>query len=126
MREIKFRAWDSKNKKMIYFDLSDTIAPSQDHIMQYTGLKDKNGIEIYEGDIILYPNYSRDYKCDKCGYEHSKDERGVIVWETEYETNFGENNNVARYAIKYDTGDTYEINGDYIIVIGNIHQGVQK
>jgi uncharacterized phage protein (TIGR01671 family) len=52
MREIKFRAWDSKNKKMIYFDLSDTIAPSQDHIMQYTGLKDKNGIEIYEDDIL--------------------------------------------------------------------------
>jgi hypothetical protein len=52
MREIKFRAWDSKNKKMIYFDLSDTIAPSQDHIMRCAGLKDINEEDYYEGDIF--------------------------------------------------------------------------
>ena len=53
MREIKFRAWDNRNKIM---DIPDHIANGIDgekyQIMQYTGLKDNNGKEIYEGDIV--------------------------------------------------------------------------
>lgn len=54
-REIKFRAWDKE--KMNYFDLVDTWYNAtnfdrKSEIMQYTGLKDKNGKEIYEKDII--------------------------------------------------------------------------
>ena len=70
-REIKFRIWDIENKEMLkvqeldfeptfyggriairpdqyndYFDTEDMI------LMQYTGLNDKNGKEIYEGDIV--------------------------------------------------------------------------
>lgn len=72
MREIKFRAWHKIEKYMtpsfrfghefyhntddgIHYDGDDVISFSlaEDYIlMQYTGLKDKNGEEIYEGDIL--------------------------------------------------------------------------
>ena len=60
MREIKFRAWDRKYKVMLpTFSLTEAIsresAPEMEPrciYMQYTGLKDKQGKEIYEGDIV--------------------------------------------------------------------------
>ena len=71
MREIKFRAWDKsdnvwleEDQFVIYpqgiFDAwlgqDEPLEMDEVILMQYTGLKDKNGKEIYEGDIVLWSN----------------------------------------------------------------------
>lgn len=58
MREIKFRAWDKERgiMKVPYFhefeDINIQFEDDELAFMQYTGLKDKNGVEIYESDIL--------------------------------------------------------------------------
>lgn len=116
MRDIKFRAWYTpfKNKKfgtgykygnsvISFHDMS----PDKYELEQYTGLKDKNGVEIYEGDVVKL--YSETH--DIFGFEITKQQTGRIYFVD------------GAFFISGGTGDdpiyAYE---DELEVIGNIHE----
>ena len=117
MREIKFRAWiyDRTNKrgKMYYakdFGGSDASlfnyfsergVDGEDFLMQSTGLKDKNGVEIYGGDKVKSKNSP--------------------IWEVRYQPEF------CRYILWWndpEDGPSYVLFGNdlELEVIGNIHE----
>ena len=104
MREIKFRAWDAEEKNFICFDALDGILSKCDETYrkrcvckfeQFTGLYDKNGKEIYEGDI---PD----------GY-------GAVFFSNEYLGYFAKSN---EFECEYKP--IYDI--PIIEIIGNIHE----
>ena len=117
MREIKFRAYDKKDNEMFYsnmyqdktsmiFGLSNFLkecSDIEDTLMQYTGLKDKNGVEIYEGDIVRTTSNELTGK-----WKHKI-----------YKIEFKEINCVA--GAKY-MGFDFQFNVDEVEIIGNIYE----
>jgi uncharacterized phage protein (TIGR01671 family) len=129
MREIKFRAWEPDIDfmttnigidKIHLFDFQGDNITEQEEliIMQYTGLKDKNGKEIYEGDIIA------------CKFHHEFHERidwsdvdivGTVFWDH------------SGYSLKAVNGEDdtrfpelHNLNCSESEIIGNIYETLEK
>lgn len=119
-REIKFRIWLKEKKLMIqdvhvcpeyrWLVMSDNDAleeicgrVSEKELiwMQYTNLKDKNGVEIYEGDKVMY-----DYEWTE------PNEIGIITW----------NKDTASFQIKGHIPSSSMKHLDRMKVIGNIYE----
>jgi len=114
MREIKFRAWDTVNKRYTVVSDNEKVCVNFENgylvkhctleLEQYTGLKDKNGKEIYEGDTIEYINAPGMEDC--------------VASVVRY-------NSQAVFYIENDDEDVFDMLYnvyDYSVVIGNIHE----
>ena len=122
MREIKFRAWSTTRNKMVsasevttvfwptlrFCEYNDMDAQVDLPLMQYTGLLDKNGAEIYDGDVMSI-KYKWKGETHVCNAQIQFDKVGFILLENPEDGNWCDDWNLG------DDSDKFEI-------IGNIHQ----
>ena len=131
-REIKFRAWDNElesfnmntdinlytefNKDLVY--VVGGVAMSGIVFEQFTGLKDKNGKEIYEGDILN--DKSDDEWIGVVEFEEGR--FGIATYGIKGQTmEYGFDENAGGFGkVEFEGMDYYNI--DELEVIGNIHE----
>jgi uncharacterized phage protein (TIGR01671 family) len=129
MREIKFRAWDGSKMLQGQDMMNKTVGQLQtwsDRVMQFTGLNDKNGKEIYEGDIVkgivAYPQLltgdtdenSNVKMCGSIFYDHSGFSMKVIQSASD-----GDREGLVNYfSFVGDDGEIFR----EIEIVGNIYE----
>jgi uncharacterized phage protein (TIGR01671 family) len=113
MREIKFRQWIKRHKAYHYVSIKDgkiigfaSASIIENPVMQYTGLKDKNGKEIYESDIIRW----------EWGYDNKMEPCGVVSFDTLYDGHTNTESGATGWIV-----DDCFLNEECYIV-GNIHE----
>lgn len=128
MREIKFRRW-----KHGFMDYEPHVNGYINHFlnkddgsvwMQFTGWVDKNGNDIYQGDVIRRKNLFQDFGTQRNGFSYDyiiwSDFRGDVYRSERYEVigNIYEN---PELELKHSTADDIEWEPDKaVVVIGNI------
>lgn len=107
MRTIKFRVYNKKTKVLTQpHAISSEILDNHNLIvMQFTGLLDKEGKEIYEGDIVL---------------NHFKKQKLIVFWDTEIIGTKGGGWNYKKF--ENDEDMTWRIESENIEVISNIYE----
>lgn len=126
-RELKFRIWDKKESEymclgatgidaltgeVVDYYLDATTLEKEDYIIeQYTGLKDKNGKEIYEGDIIRVDSFF-DYET-------------VSDYEVAWDEDFLSYHLKCIQGVNYDN-DLGDISESACEIIGNIHENQER